>query len=64
MFKNQNADDNVKKMIELKLSDCTDNVSSFTLSKLPLMLANNNAMLADKNEITRTKTKYTHIHYI
>lgn len=51
-------------MIELKLSDCTDNVSCFTLSKLPLMLANNNAMLADKNEITRTKTKYTHIHYI
>lgn len=54
----------LRKMIELKLSDCTDNVSCFTLSKLPLMLANNNAMLADKNEITRTKTKYTHIHYI
>lgn len=47
----------LKNMIELKISVCTESVSCFTLSKLPLILASSNAIPVDKNEITRTNKK-------
>lgn len=49
----------LKNMIELKISVCTESVSCFTLSKLPLILASSNAIPVDKNEITRTNKKKT-----
>lgn len=50
-------------MIELKISVCTESVSCFTFSKLPLMLASSNAIPVDKNEITRTNKKEIDIYY-
>lgn len=50
-------------MIELKISVCTESVSCFTFSKLPLMLASSNAIPVDKNEITRTNKKNRYIYY-